>query len=438
MANICRNCGNYIQDGDMFCDKCGTPVGMYAPPKKSHKGLVVGLCVGAAVIITAVILLFVAPGFLVKKDKKDSDEKSTEKTSATSTEDRTGIVNPDNTEVVVFPTTEHSTGSTEQISETTEQTASTEEPTTSVPNTSATTGTLAYGSTETTEEVTTEATTRSTIDVGGVVTTQETTETTTEKTTEKTTESKTEKTTESKTDKTTEESTEKTTEKTTESKTEKTTEKTTESKTDKTTESTTEVSQDDNRPDFEKYGIRTDLPLGGNMDIIGRSTDGYKVDIIGKVSVDSFTRTGVSSEVMAFGKENNIDFSDYEELRVRYHAFFDDTRLYTIGLTILPCSYDYYNIKLYDDSKVEFTDSYDSTYNRFTIKYNDTERYVYRWTNSEWTDYNDYVVYDCEIIYYVPAGYDGIVYGFRDPVHSENNYIYDGYDSADYQLFRLK
>jgi hypothetical protein len=163
------------------------------------------------------------------------------------------------------------------------------------------------------------------------------------------------------------------------------------------------------------------------------------VEIRGKVSVDSFTRTGVSSDVMEFGRENGIDFSNYEELRVRYHAFFEDTRIFTIGLTVMPCSYDYYNVKLYDDSKVEFTDTYDSQYNRFTIKYKDKEQYVYRWVTSNWNDYNnEYAVYDCEIIYYVPAGYDGIVYGFHDPAHSENGHIYDNYDSSVYQLFRLK
>ena len=178
MANICRNCGNYIQDGDMFCDKCGTPVnGMSGPPKKSHTGLIVGLIIGAVVIITTVILLFVAPGFLVKKEKKERYKKYD--TSESASEERTGIVNPDNTEVVIFQTTEQTTA-------TTEQPASTEEPTTSTPNTSATTGTLAYGSTETTEVSSTEATTAATVEAT-VATTEATTEETTTETTEETT-----------------------------------------------------------------------------------------------------------------------------------------------------------------------------------------------------------------------------------------------------------
>ena len=428
MANICRNCGNYIQDGDAFCDKCGAPVnGMAGPPRKSRKGLIIALSVSFAVLI-AVILLFVAPGFLVKKDKKDTEEKSTERASATSTADN-GRNNPDNTEVASFHTTELSTDSTETTAT---------EYTTSEPNTSSTTGTLAWGSTETTDkatdESTAEASTEISTQVGVVLTTRETTEETTEKTTKTTTEEAAEKTTKTTTESTTEKTTRDKTEKTTEAVTEKTTEKTTEAATDKTTE----AQVDNSKPDFEKYGIRTDLPLGGNMDITGRSTDGYEVPLMGKVSVDAFTRTGVSEDVMSFGRENGIDFSDYEELRVRYHAFFEDSRMYTIGLTIMPCSYDFYNVKLYEDTKVTFADNYDEEYARFTIKYNDRERYVYRWITSNWTDYNDYVVYDCEVIYYVPAGYDGIVYGFRDPSHSENGYIYDNYDSSCYQLFRLK
>ena len=391
MANICRNCGNYLQDTDTFCDKCGTPVyGGFNPNKKSQTGLILALIVSSVAILTTVILLYVAPGFLVKKKDKKNDGGT--EVASSSTADDTERVNPDNTEVASYYTTEQSTAVTERTEATTEQT-------TAAPNTSSTTGTLAYTFTEATDDVTTEATTaattQSTTQVGSTITTEATTQATTQAATQ--------------------------------------------GNTEVTTESTTQVPPvDSSKPDFEKYGIRTDLPLGGNMDIIGRSTDGYKVEIKGKVSVDAFTRTGVSEEVMAFGKENGLDSSNYEELRVRYHAFFDDTRLYTIGLTIMPCSYDYYNVKLYEDTKVEFYDNYESEYDRFTIKYKDKERYVYRWITSNWTDYNDYAVYDCEIIYYVPAGYDGIVYGFRDPAHDENGYIYDNYDSSCYQLFRLK
>ena len=380
MANICRKCGKYLQDTDTFCDRCGTPVySDFNPAKKSHAGLIIALVASSVAILTTVILLFVAPGFLVKKkDKKNGGDTGRN----SSTEIYSGRTNTENTEVVTYYTTEQSTTVTEQSASTTEQTTAT-------PNTQSTTATLAYTVTEATSESTTEATT--------AATTQATTEATTQATTQASTQQA-------------------------------------------TTEATTQAPPvDDSKPDFEKYGIRTDLPLGGNMDIIGRSTDGYEVELRGKVSVDAFTRTGVSEEVMAFGKENNIDFSGYEELRVRYHAFFEDTRLFTIGLTILPCSYDYYNVKLYEDTKVTFTDSYDEQFARFTIKYNGQERNVYRWVTSNWNDYNnEYAVYDCEIIYYVPAGYDGIVYGFRDPSHSENGYIYDNYDSGSYQLFRLK
>lgn len=391
MANICRNCGNYLQDNDTFCDKCGASVnGMYIPQKKSHAGLIIGISAAIIVIVTAVILLFIKPGFAVKNDKKGSGGGSG--VSSVSATNEQGRNNPDNTEVVIYQTTERTD---EHVTESTERTSTAEEPTTSVPNTSSTTGTLDIDATEATDANTTETTTAavtetttatSTAQVGGVVTTASTTE----------------------------------------------------SKSEASTQAVTEgQSQNDNRPDFEKYGIRTDLPLNGNMDMIGRSTDGYNVELRGKVSVDSFTRKGVSEDVMSFGHENGIDFSGYEELRASFHAYFDDARMYTIGLTIMPCSYDYYNVKLYDDTGITYIDSYDTEYKRFTVRYNGSERYVYRWVVQNWTDHNDHMVFDCEVIYYVPAGYDGIVYGFKDPALG-SGYIYENYDSAGYRLFRLK
>jgi hypothetical protein len=75
----CTKCGQQSEDGTVFCSRCGNnlqsanqsptapaaaPVYQgyaqgYPVPKKSNKGLIIGLSVGAAVLVIAAVLLFV-------------------------------------------------------------------------------------------------------------------------------------------------------------------------------------------------------------------------------------------------------------------------------------------------------------------------------------------------------------------------------------------
>lgn len=73
---FCQKCGQQVEDSALFCTHCGNKMAggapvqppqaaqaAYAPyvqaPKKSKTGLIVGLCVGGAAVITAVVLLVV-------------------------------------------------------------------------------------------------------------------------------------------------------------------------------------------------------------------------------------------------------------------------------------------------------------------------------------------------------------------------------------------
>ncbi len=73
---FCTKCGHKLEDGTVFCTQCGnrleiasgqptqpaaTAYAGYAPPpqKKNRTGLIVGLSVGGAVLIIAIILLVV-------------------------------------------------------------------------------------------------------------------------------------------------------------------------------------------------------------------------------------------------------------------------------------------------------------------------------------------------------------------------------------------
>ena len=77
----CPNCGNPVADGSAVCPACGSalmgaqPVyqqpAYQAPAKKSNTGLIVGIIIGALVLIGAIVAVLVLVVF-----KKDDDKKS--------------------------------------------------------------------------------------------------------------------------------------------------------------------------------------------------------------------------------------------------------------------------------------------------------------------------------------------------------------------------
>lgn len=82
----CPNCGTNIPDGVLSCPNCAAPVSnqtgfsnpmpVNAMPRKSNKGLIIGIACGAVVVIAAIILCIVLftggkNGTYVNNDFKD-------------------------------------------------------------------------------------------------------------------------------------------------------------------------------------------------------------------------------------------------------------------------------------------------------------------------------------------------------------------------------
>ena len=107
---------------------------------------------------------------------------------------------------------------------------------------------------------------------------------------------------------------------------------------------------------------------------------------------------------------------------------------------------DYYHIELFDMSSLTLAASDGTSYRRYLIRMDGSERYVY-YAKAEERTFNQYsteypLLYTRTIRALVPAGYDGIVAGyldnriFRNGV-SADRFIFERYDPEKYYLFRL-
>ena len=204
--------------------------------------------------------------------------------------------------------------------------------------------------------------------------------------------------------------------------------------------------EDTDLPDFERYGIVPSMKV--DVPVVYATACEKDQDKIAKgtLTVTQYTRGSLSAASLRMAEENQLDLSGYEELTVDYTLEFFNAEAagYNPLVNFEVC--DYYHIELFDMSSLTLAASDGTSYRRYLIRMDGSERYVY-YAKAEERTFNQYsteypLLYTRTIRALVPAGYDGIVAGyldnriFRNGV-SADRFIFERYDPEKYYLFRL-
>jgi len=352
------------------------PGGKDDGPKNSHLGLIVGITSAAIILSALVLVLFIWPGLLVKKDTADEGGSGMKAEGEGVTESMTGQEG------------EYSVPTERPLPEKTE--AVTELPT------------------EPVTRVATEAPFRATDEV------EATTEIATEKPTEKKTEEKVQEGSEA------------------------TTEKVTEKATEKATEKKTEKKEEPDDTSFKKYGIKLTLEQGSNVKIRTRTWDDPNLEIGATVSWNDYLSEPVSGEVITFGQDNGMDLTGYERKQVVLDINFDASDAYDkYGAAVLPWIADWYNVDLFDSTAEILVDSYDEEYIRAQVEVKGKRKYGYIWHDNIFDVQGHYMKETFTAM--VPAGYDGIVVGISGSQYDiDDTHIYDVYDQKNFAICYMK
>ena len=207
----------------------------------------------------------------------------------------------------------------------------------------------------------------------------------------------------------------------------------------KVTEAKTEARTEDrsNLPDFEKYEIKADCKL--NKAYTFTTNTDKKRDVTGKVKVTftEYSSEPVTDEMLKFGTENGMNLKGYVRKVIKFKLVFTDQVFLDNGVHFYSTLNDYNNIKLFDDSREDFTDTYDASYSRHKILMKGKEKYVYKWHNVEYKHTNNSITAEGQYTLLVPATYDGLVAGVRNGSVADK-YIYEVYSKEDACMIRLK
>jgi len=177
-------------------------------------------------------------------------------------------------------------------------------------------------------------------------------------------------------------------------------------------------------PDFQSYGIETDLYApGDSTDYITES--GENSDIIGHVVLTSYDITSSYKEIEA---------RDGYECRVAVFDVEFGSDALTSGVNSLFYVTDYYNTKLFSEN----IDHTNPVYSVANVNINGENRPVYVSQMGEYNVSGDKLNFTLTICVQVPTGYDGIVCGLvHSGVCGSMDNISEHYSPEDFVLFRM-
>ena len=186
--------------------------------------------------------------------------------------------------------------------------------------------------------------------------------------------------------------------------------------------------------DFAQYGISCDASLNTEYQYPAIYDDDGTDIPYGELFFTEYEAEPVSSEILAYGTENDMDLSGYEKKTLSSRITFHQSDASDRGVVITRYTTDYYDLNCLSDTGESFEDSYGETYYRYEIEYNDSTEYVYFFIDSQWDDQDSYIEYTETATFLIPAGYDGVIRGYLNPSVEE---VTDGEANRDYFLFRL-
>ena len=196
-----------------------------------------------------------------------------------------------------------------------------------------------------------------------------------------------------------------------------------------------------NIPDFKKYNIDPTLRIGETFDYTTSCYNDRSLSTTGQMRITSYTKSVMTDEILEFLDEESTEIEGYEVLKLDISGTFGDKNALDYGVLPIQCTENYYEIKIFTDSKVEKSGLNEQTYNRYVINYNGRSAYVYSWKTGGWEPVDTSsgsLKYNIQLTFLVPSGFDGIVCGFQNAANFvPDAYIYDNYDADQYRLFRL-
>lgn len=192
-------------------------------------------------------------------------------------------------------------------------------------------------------------------------------------------------------------------------------------------------------PDYEAYGIRTDLVLGTAVNYVTACYEDPGQMTTGVATVDSYERTAVTEDQIAFGDQNGIDLRGYDRCRVHVTLTFGEEAALVYGASVLPITSDYYDCVQSKDTTVTLTDTMGRTFSQRDLTAADgSVLHAYSWLESGVDTTDSYVQEGLDWIVYVPAGYDGFTVGLMNSTAANDaSYLYDIYSPENCHLFRL-
>jgi hypothetical protein len=172
-------------------------------------------------------------------------------------------------------------------------------------------------------------------------------------------------------------------------------------------------------PAFEEHGLSINVKLGETYDYVTTCYENTSKKTTGKA---------VFSDYQVLSELDGYDTPEgYEWRTVNLSITFYDDNASRYGMMVGMANENYYDIQGWDDNK--YYDE-DSGLYMYTVNYNGTDydKCTYVWLGNGlggWID--DTNIFEMEICYRVPIGYDGAVLGLRDKgiEWEDGMYIYD-------------
>ena len=189
------------------------------------------------------------------------------------------------------------------------------------------------------------------------------------------------------------------------------------------------------KADFDVYGIPCVLQINEDYICPAIIEKDYSQHSYGTLTVIQYISKPVSDEIKEFGRKNGVDFEGYEMKAVTTQIDFTDAVTGGKNVSIMRKTLDYYNMDA-PENGTNHKDHLDRDFLEYEVEYQGVKQPVYFWLNSNWTDYTGYYEYMEDAIFFVPAGYDGVVRGFVNPDRKEKD-LRKYHPEEDVLLYRL-
>ncbi len=187
--------------------------------------------------------------------------------------------------------------------------------------------------------------------------------------------------------------------------------------------------------DFERYEIPCVLAVNEDFTCPAIIEKDFSQPSKGTLTVIQYDVKPVSEDMIEFGAKNGADFNGYEMRVATTQIDFLDRDTDGKNVSIWRLTSDYYDVEA-PENGVWHKDHLDRDFLEYKVNYQGREQSVYFWIRSGWTGYDAYCEYKEDAIYFVPAGYDGVVRGFINPSMTEKD-LRKNHPDGDVLLFRL-